>query len=71
MVSRPAAVAGCASSRGGATAPVKYRQAPRPSIPMMLTMKICGHRKIRPDSRIPRRLPTMISATNPSPISTR
>ena len=39
---------------------------------MMLTMKkYVGTAKIRPDSRIPRRLPTMISATNPSPISTR
>jgi hypothetical protein len=53
-------------------APLKYRHAPTASIARMLTMKkYVGTAKMRPDSRTPRRLPIIRSATNPIDSSTR
>jgi hypothetical protein len=53
-------------------APVSARQAPTAiSIRRLTTKKYVGSAKIRPDSRMPRRLASVMSTTNPSAISTR
>src|SRR5439155_6377923 len=56
----------------GCTATVIARQVPTPMSTSVVTMKkYVGTEKIRPDSRMPRRLPSISTVTKASVISTR
>jgi hypothetical protein len=58
---------GCSGGATSESVPKKYRYAPTASIRKMLTMKkYVGTENIRPDSRTPRRLPSISMATNAS-----
>ena len=77
-VSSRKVVSGCvpacdgSGSASGTSAPLKYRYAPARISTKMLTMKkYVGTAKMRPDSRMPRRLPTVSSARKIRHSSTR
>ena len=66
----PACAAAATST--GAIVPEAYRYRPiRISPKMLTTKKYVGTAKIRPDSRIPRRFPTVSSTRNSRQSSTR
>ncbi len=60
-----------AAATTGETSPIAMRHTPTPMrIRIETTKKYVGSAKIRPDSLMPRRLPTISTSTNPSVAST-
>jgi hypothetical protein len=73
VVSNPVCPSARATAGGtGTSVPVSARQAPSTMSVRMLPMKkYVGSAKIRPESRMPRRLPNIRTATKASESSTR